>query len=118
MFSPSAGPISSRTSPSERKWLPRTSSWATRSRSLAKTRCQPSPDPDHGEQTDRDRLQRKLRAATSARAGAGAAACARVGRRNGDSVEPRLEREIGEILGGGGPIGSPRRGSCASASTP
>ena len=39
MLSPTAGPISSRTSPSERKWLPRTSRRPTRRRSLAKTRC-------------------------------------------------------------------------------
>ena len=39
MFSPTAGPTSSRTSPSERKWLPRTSSLPTRRRSLAKTFC-------------------------------------------------------------------------------
>ena len=37
MFSPTAGPSSSRTSPSERKWLPRTSTRATFSRSLAIT---------------------------------------------------------------------------------
>ena len=38
MFSPTAGPSSSRTSPSERKWLPRTSTRPTRKRSLAMTR--------------------------------------------------------------------------------
>ena len=37
MFSPTAGPRSSRTSPSERKWLPWTSTRATCSRSLAIT---------------------------------------------------------------------------------
>jgi hypothetical protein len=108
MLSPTAGPIISRTSPSERKWLPRTSSRPTRSRSLAKTRCHALQAP-----TTPSSATAAICIPTIARPEKprrrGRIGVRRRGRRKGDSSGGVASSGRSTRSSGGGPTGSPRR---------
>ena len=108
MLSPTAGPTSSRTSPSERKWLPRTSSRPTRRRSLAKTRCHAVQAPATARSADRRDLQPRGAARVAKPRRRGRTRVRRRGRRNGDSSTAGSSGSS-RSSSGGGPTGSPRR---------
>ena len=114
MFSPTAGPSSSRTSPSERKWLPRTSSRPTRRRSLAITRCARAPGADHRQERHRRDLQRHDRRGPSQPRRRGRIGVRRRGRRNGGSSAVGIERQVApSCASGGGRAPASRGASCA-----
>ena len=104
MFSPTAGPSSSRTSPSDRKWLPRTSSLAD-AQALARHHARVrGPGADHAPASATAAIcTARIAPARAAAARAAGRACGARGRRNGGSSGVGIERStVGTRASSGG----------------